>query len=83
MLGLLLIERVTKMKLGSNSVEGHPQLSHNRHPLDGALVGAGSLWPTQYSTSHRKSTETGIDKFTNTRAHAPENHPLVPQHISI
>jgi hypothetical protein len=30
------------MKLGSNSVEDHPQLSHNRHPLDGALVGAGS-----------------------------------------
>ncbi len=20
-------------------------LSHNRHPVDGALVGAGSLWP--------------------------------------
>ncbi len=26
-----------------NSVEDHPQLSHNRHPVDGALVGAGSL----------------------------------------
>jgi len=52
MLGLLLIEWVTKMKLGSNSVEGHPQLSHNRHPVDGALVGAGSLWPTvQYLSS--------------------------------
>jgi hypothetical protein len=45
MLDLLLIEWVTKMKLGSNSVEGHPQLSQNRHPVDGALVGAGSLWP--------------------------------------
>jgi hypothetical protein len=44
MLDLLLIERVTKMKPGSNSVENHPQLSHNRHPVDGALVGAGSLW---------------------------------------
>jgi hypothetical protein len=32
------------MKLGSNSVEDHPQLSHNRHPVDGALLGAGSLW---------------------------------------
>ncbi len=40
----LLIEWVTKMKPGSNSVEDHPQLSHNRHPVDGALVGAGSLW---------------------------------------
>jgi hypothetical protein len=27
-----------------NSVEVHPQLSNNGHPLDGALVGAGSLW---------------------------------------
>jgi len=33
------------MKSGSNSVEDHPQLSHNGHPVDGALVGAGSLWP--------------------------------------
>jgi hypothetical protein len=45
MLDLLLIEWVTKMKPGSNSVKDHPQLSHNRHPVDGALVGAGSLWP--------------------------------------
>jgi hypothetical protein len=43
MLDLLLIEWVTKMKPGSNSVEDHPQLSHNRHPVDGALMGAGSL----------------------------------------
>jgi hypothetical protein len=27
-----------------NSVEVHPQLSYNGHPVDGALVGAGSLW---------------------------------------
>jgi hypothetical protein len=45
MLDLLLTERVTRMKLGGNSVEDHPQLSRNRHPVDGALVGAGSLWP--------------------------------------
>jgi hypothetical protein len=32
MLNLLLMEWVTKMKTGSNSVEDHPQLSHNRHP---------------------------------------------------
>ncbi len=46
MLDLLLIEWVTKMKPGSNSVEDHPQLSHNGHRVDGAptLVGAGSLW---------------------------------------
>jgi hypothetical protein len=45
MLDLLIIEWVTNMKLGSNSLEDHPQLSHNRHPVDGALVGAGWLWP--------------------------------------
>jgi hypothetical protein len=26
----------------TNSVLVHPQLSNNRHPVDGALVGAGS-----------------------------------------
>jgi hypothetical protein len=44
MLDLLLIEWVTKMKPSSNSVEDHPQLSHIRHPVDGAMVGAGSPW---------------------------------------
>jgi hypothetical protein len=33
------------MKPNVNSVEVHSQLSNNRHPLDGALVVAGSLWP--------------------------------------
>jgi hypothetical protein len=37
---------VTKVKPNINSVEVHPQLSKNRmHPVDGAMVGAGSLWP--------------------------------------
>jgi len=27
----------------SNSVEDHPQLTHNGHPVDGALVGFGSI----------------------------------------
>jgi hypothetical protein len=45
MLDLLLTDWVTKMKPGGNSVEDHSQPSHNRHPVDGALVGAGSLWP--------------------------------------
>jgi len=26
-----------------NSVKVHPQMGHNGHPVDGALVGAGSL----------------------------------------
>jgi hypothetical protein len=32
------------MKPFINSVEVHPQLSNNRHPVDSALVGAGSMW---------------------------------------
>jgi len=27
-----------------NLVKVHPQLSHNGHPMDGAMVGAGPLW---------------------------------------
>jgi hypothetical protein len=35
---------VTKVNPNINSVEVHPQLSNNRHPVDDdALVGAGSL----------------------------------------
>jgi hypothetical protein len=54
MLDLFFIEWVTKMKLGSNLVENHPQLSHNMHPVDGALVGVSSLWPgtTNSKTPH-------------------------------
>jgi hypothetical protein len=33
------------MKRNINSVEVHLQLSNNGHPVDGALVGAGSLLP--------------------------------------
>ncbi len=35
------------MKANTNSVEIYPQLSNNRHPVDGAMVGAGSLWPSE------------------------------------
>jgi hypothetical protein len=37
---LFLTELVTKVKPNINSVEVHPQLSNNRHPVDGVLVGA-------------------------------------------
>jgi hypothetical protein len=33
------------VKPNINSVEVHPQLSNKGHAVDGALVGAGSLWP--------------------------------------
>jgi hypothetical protein len=52
MLGLLLIEWVAEMKSGNNSVEDHPQVSHNRHQVDGALVGAGSLSPLLMMSWH-------------------------------
>jgi hypothetical protein len=31
-----------------NSVEVHRQLSTNGHPVGGAFVGAGSLWPFRW-----------------------------------
>jgi hypothetical protein len=34
-----------ELKPYTNSVEVHSQLSNNRHPVDGELVGAGSLRP--------------------------------------
>jgi hypothetical protein len=39
---------VTKVKWNINSVEVHLQLSNNEHPVDGELVGVGSLWPGRY-----------------------------------
>jgi hypothetical protein len=39
-----LTELVTKVKPNINSVEAHSQMSNNAHPVDGALVGAGSPW---------------------------------------
>jgi hypothetical protein len=50
LLDLLLIEWVTKMKPGSNSVEDHPQLSHNGHPMDDTLV--GGCWFTGATLTH-------------------------------
>jgi hypothetical protein len=41
-----LTELVTKVKPNLNSSEVHPEPSNNGHPVDGALVGAGSLWPS-------------------------------------
>jgi hypothetical protein len=41
-----LTELVTKVKPNLNSGEVHPEPSNTGHPADGALVGAGSLWPS-------------------------------------
>ncbi len=62
MLDLLLMEWVTKMKPGSNSVEDHPQLSQNGHPVDGALVGARSWWP-RFTTLQHQLQNMMVDFF--------------------
>jgi hypothetical protein len=35
---------VTKVEPNINSIEVHPQPSNNQYPVDGALVGIGSVW---------------------------------------
>jgi hypothetical protein len=49
------------MKPNINSVELHPQLSNNGHAVDGALVGAGSLWPP--SNVYSQTDLTSVKKF--------------------
>jgi len=49
------------MKPNINSVELHPQLSNNEHPVDGALVGACSLWPP--SRVHSQTVLTSVQKL--------------------
>jgi hypothetical protein len=45
-----LTKWVTKVKPDINSVEVHPHPSHNGHPVDGVLVGVGSLFERCYPT---------------------------------
>ncbi len=52
-------ELVTKLKPNINwdeGVEVHPQPSNKGHPMDGVLVGAGSLWPVNRIFPCQKST---------------------------
>jgi hypothetical protein len=44
------------MKPNINGVEVHPQLSNNDHPVDGALVGAGSMW-SSFTTQDKLATK--------------------------
>jgi hypothetical protein len=46
---LLLTKWVTKVKLDSNSLEVHPQLSHNTHLMDGVLVHIDLLWTLEHA----------------------------------
>jgi hypothetical protein len=79
MLDLLLIEWVTKMKPGSNLVEDHPQLSHNGHPVDGALVGAGSQWPLNVSILFRHRSTLPEPSFIATFQRQGEPHWVHPK----
>jgi hypothetical protein len=42
-----------------NSVEVHTQLSHKGHPVDGVLVGAGSVYPNGMDHSTLEEDEPG------------------------
>jgi hypothetical protein len=59
-------ELVTKVKPNINSVEVHPQLSNNRHPVDGVLVGAGSLSPSEsWALTKRKNKVNNMIEATS------------------
>jgi hypothetical protein len=49
----------------TNSVEVHPQLSNNRHPVDGALVGAGFIVTLKSYTDDEKSLHFEPSKQAN------------------
>jgi hypothetical protein len=52
------------VKSDINSVEVHPQLSDDSHPVDAALVGAGSLWP-QAESYIRPSSSLAVFRRTS------------------
>jgi hypothetical protein len=49
------------------SVEIHPQLSNKGHPVDGALVDAGSLWPNGFDPAALLSVVNGTAKTNSFR----------------
>jgi hypothetical protein len=51
------------VKPNINSVEVHPQLSNNKHPVDDVLVGAGSLWPSLWTIGLKALEASGKCHF--------------------
>jgi hypothetical protein len=47
------------VKPNIKSVQVHPQLSNDGHPVDGALVGAGSFWSKKNMIIITKIAPTG------------------------
>jgi hypothetical protein len=43
------------VKPNIKSVQVHPQLSNDGHPVDGALVGAGSFWSKKKHDHNNKN----------------------------
>ncbi len=58
------LQLVTKVRPNVNSVEVHPQLSDNGHPVDGALVGAASQWPVSLGSFHGHMLRGNIQVFS-------------------
>ncbi len=54
------------MQPNINSVEVHPQLSNNGHPVDGVPVGASSLWEMVYGCGWGINFATILDAVGNT-----------------
>jgi hypothetical protein len=51
------------VKPNINSGEVHSELCNNGHPVDGALVGAGSLWPNPKRKG--RNTKTNVQSRDN------------------
>jgi len=51
------------VKPNINLVDIHAQLSNNGHPMDGALVGARSLWPCYRSFKNLYYNYPKIDEL--------------------
>jgi len=43
-----------KVKPNIKSIQVHLQLSNDGHPVDGALVGAASVWPKEKHNQNNK-----------------------------
>jgi hypothetical protein len=57
------------VKSSINSVEVHLQLSNNEHPVDGALVGVGSLWLGSMSEEHLEQFSCFVSIFKPSEIH--------------
>jgi hypothetical protein len=51
------------MKPDINSVEVHPQLSHNGHPMDGVLVGTANFMPHEWISWETSTICSAINKI--------------------